>query len=70
MDKIPPTIARKMIFACMLILHWVEVYVTSDPTVLSVAQKYNKDTDQIELWHLLQVGYGVTFLSTLESRLI
>jgi len=44
-------------------------HVTSDPIVLSVAQKYDKDAGQIALRYLLQLDYGVTFLSTSESRL-
>jgi methylglyoxal/glyoxal reductase len=41
-----------------------------DATVVSIAQKYNKDMGQVAMRYLVQKGYAVTFATTSEKRLV
>lgn len=43
--------------------------VTTDPVVLSIAEKHGKNSGQIALKYLLQLGYAVTFLSQSEKHI-
>ena len=41
-----------------------------DETVVSIANKHNKDVGQVAMRYLIQKGYAVTFSTTSEKRLV